>query len=112
MSPRGAAQAQLDLGELEGHDGELYPTARQLKTEACPKCGEPVVRGLDISNGQEVLADARPEILLWCGERTDGAPLLARPSNGLIRHVCSSAPQGPDPNVTGPKFVELDRGRS
>ena len=61
---------------------------REAKTAPCPDCGEEVVQVQDATVGYVVQADPRQRVLLVIGRTTNGTPIAARPSNGLVLHVC------------------------
>jgi hypothetical protein len=61
----------------------------ELQTVACPSCGDPIVIVHDATVGESARADQEPVVLLQIGERSDGTPIVARPSNGLTLHRCT-----------------------
>lgn len=91
MSGRRAPhQESIDLGEEE-KGSPIYPAARDLPTSPCPSCDAQVILVHDSIAGGEAAAESAGVVFLVIGERTDGKPLVARPSNGLVRHECRRA---------------------
>lgn len=85
-------QSSLDLGlEPRGDimDGiDIKPTALDLPTVSCARCGSDVVLAHCASTGKPVELDPAVPAYLHIGEREDGTPLVVRPSNGLALHDC------------------------
>lgn len=83
-------QSSLDLGPESRDAGEsdIKPTALDLPTTSCARCGSDVVLAHCASTGKSVELDAAVPAYLHIGEREDGTPLVVRPSNGLALHDC------------------------
>jgi hypothetical protein len=96
MASFGMRQGALELGpetwvqiQLEKQGDRI-----ELQTVACPACGDPIVIVHDATVGESARADQASVVLLQIGERSDGTPIVARPSNGLTLHRCTTTAMG------------------
>ncbi len=73
---------------------EPSPVARELEARPCAGCGASVVVAHDATAGRTVQLDPGPRAYFVIGERSDGRPIVALTSNGLVQHQCTQSHGG------------------
>jgi len=83
-----SAHHQISLGMDDEVRREPRPIARELETRPCAGCGGLIVEAHDATAGAPVTLDPGPRAYFVIGERSDGRPIVALTSNGLMPHRC------------------------